>query len=171
MPTPLFKDVCNEQLFSKLYKQLSKDLNNFIFYKYGAHLNPEDKVHEAFIKLWNNCKSVAPEKAKSFLFTVINNITLNEIKHNKVVLKFQSFKPKAHTNETPQFIMEEQEYLQKYQNALAKLSEGQRVAFLLNRIEGKRHKEIAEMLNISRKAVEKRIYTALEKLRQEIDGI
>lgn len=171
MPKPIFKDVCNEQLFSKLYEQLSKDLNDFIFYKYGAQFNPEDKVHEAFIKLWNNCKSVAPEKARSFLFTVINNITLNEIKHNKVVLKFQSSKPKAYTNETPQFIMEEQEYLQKYQNALAKLSEGQRIAFLLNRIEGKRHKEIAEMLNISRKAVEKRIYTALEKLRQEIDGI
>jgi len=171
MPTPIFKDVCNEQLFSKLYEQFSKDLHDFIYYKYGAHLNPEDKVHEAFIKLWENCKNVSPEKAKSFLFTVINNITLNDLKHNKVVLNFQNTKPKRYTNETPQFIMEEQEYLQKYQNALANLSEGQRIAFLLNRVEGKRHKEIAEMLNISRKAVEKRIYTALEKLRKEIDGI
>lgn len=171
MPAPLFKDVCNEQLFSKLYEQYSKDLHDFIYYKYGENLNPEDKVHEAFIKLWQNCKTVSPEKAKSFLFTVINNLTLNEIKHNKVVLKYRIEKPATHTNENPQFLMEEQEYLQKYQKALATLSEGQRVAFLLNRVEGKRHKEIAEMLNISRKAVEKRIYTALEKLRTEIDGI
>jgi RNA polymerase sigma-70 factor (ECF subfamily) len=171
MPTPLFKNVCDEQFFSKLYEQYSKDLHDFIYYKYGESFNPEDKVHEAFIKLWQNCKSVAPEKAKSFLFTVINNITLNDIKHQKVVLKHQQSKPKHYTNESPQFLMEESEYLEKYQAALAKLSEGQRVAFLLNRVEGKRHKEIAEMLNISRKAVEKRIYTALEKLREEIDGI
>ncbi|KAA3616756.1 MAG: RNA polymerase subunit sigma-70 [Flavobacterium sp.] len=171
MPAPLFKNVCDEQLFSKLYEQYSKDLHDFIYYKYGEHFDPEDKVHEAFIKLWKNCKRVAPEKAKSFLFTVINNITLNDIKHKKVVLKHQRSKPKQYTHETPQFIMEETEYLEKYQAALAKLSEGQRVAFLLNRVEGKRHKEIAEMLNISRKAVEKRIYTALDKLRQHIEGI
>ena len=39
---------------------------------------------------------------------------------------------------------------------------------MLNRVEGKKHQEIAEMLGISRKAVEKRIYTALDKLREEI---
>jgi RNA polymerase sigma-70 factor (ECF subfamily) len=61
--------------------------------------------------------------------------------------------------------------MQKYQNALAKLTPEKRVAFLLNRVEGKKHKEIAEMLGISRKAVEKRIYTALEQLRKEIHEI
>lgn len=171
MPTPLFKNVCNEQIFSNLYKRLSKDLHDFIYYKYGEQFDPEDKVHEAFIKLWNNCGKVSPDKAKSYLFTVINNLTLNDIKHRKVVLNFQKKRPPNTTEETPEFIMEEKEYLQKYQDALAKLSEGQRVAFLLNRVEGKRHQEIAEMLNISRKAVEKRIYTALEKLRTDIEGI
>jgi RNA polymerase sigma-70 factor (ECF subfamily) len=171
MPTPLFKNVCNEQFFSKLYEDLSKDLHDFVYYKYGEQFDPEDKVHEAYIKLWKNCKNVTPDKAKSFLFTVINNLTLNDIKHRKVVLNFQKIKPKDRSEETPQFLMEEQEYLQKYQAALAKLSDGQRVAFLLNRVEGKRHKEIAEILNISRKAVEKRIYTALEKLREDIEGI
>lgn len=171
MPTPLFKNVCDEQMFSKLYERHAKDLHDFIYYKYGEYFDPEDKVHEAFIKLWKNCKDVAPEKAKSFLFTVINNLTLNDIKHRKVVLKFQQTKPPEKSNETPQFILEEQEFLKKYQIALSKLSESQRVAFLLNRVEGKRHQEIADMLNISRKAVEKRIYTALEKLREDIDGI
>ena len=96
---------------------------------------------------------------------------LNEIKHQKVVLKHQQTKPKDYTNESPEYIMEESEFTQKYQRALANLTEPQRVAFLLNRVEGKKHKEIAEMLGISRKAVEKRIYGALEKLRTEIEGI
>ena len=61
--------------------------------------------------------------------------------------------------------------MKKYQNALSKLTDGQREAFLLNRIEGKRHKEIAALLNISVKGVEKRLYGALKSLRKEIDGI
>ena len=160
-----------EQLFSKIFRTNSNDLFNFLRYKYGEGLSPRDKVQEAFVTLWNNCKKVPPEKAKSFLFTTANNMMLNEIKHQKVVLKHQEVKPKGHTNETPEFLMEESEFMQKYQAALAKLSEAQRVAFLMNKAEGKRHKEIAEILGISRKAVEKRIYGALEKLRKDIDGI
>lgn len=171
MSKPLFENVCEESVFSSLYTKWAKDLHNFVYYKYGANINPEDKVQEAFIKLWDHCKDTPLDKAKSFLFTVVNNLSLNEIKHQKVVLKYQQNKPKDQTHETPHFLMEESEYMQRFQNALAKLPEGQRTAFLLNRVEGKRHKEIAALLGISRKAVEKRIYTALEKLREDIEEI
>lgn len=171
MSKPLFKNVCNDQVFAQLYKKWSKDLYNFIYYRYGEKVAPEDKVQEAFVKLWKNCKETTPEKAKSFLFTIANNLSLNELKHQKVVLKYQETKSKGHTNENPQFLLEEKEYLNKFEKALAKLSDGQREAFMLNRVEGKRHKEIAEILGISRKAVEKRIYAALENLRKEIDEI
>ena len=50
-----------------------------------------------------------------------------------------------------------------YKKHLANLTEAQRVAFMMNSVEGKRFKEIAELLEISTKAVEKRIYGALRK--------
>ncbi|MEW7280122.1 sigma-70 family RNA polymerase sigma factor [Aquimarina sp. 2201CG1-2-11] len=173
MSKDLFENVCNEKLFSEVFKKYSENLHNFIYYKYGDHINPRDQVQEAFIKLWKNCKKVPITKAKSFLFTIANNLTLNEIKHNKVKLNYQlqSGSQKNKTEENPQYILEEKEYFEKYQRALAKLTEPQRVAFLMNRAEGKKHKEIAALLGISRKAVEKRIYGALEKLRKEIEGI
>ena len=171
MVTSLINHVCEEHTYSKIFRTLSNDLFNFLRYKYGEGLNPKDKVQEAFVTLWNNCKKVPPEKAKSFLFTTANNLMLNEIKHQKVVLRHQQTKPKSYTNENPEFLMEESQFMEKYEAALAKLTKAQRVAFLLNKAEGKRHKEIAEMLGISRKAVEKRIYGALEKLRKDIDGI
>ena len=68
-------------------------------------------------------------------------------------------------------LLEHKEYLEKYEKALSSLSEVQRVAFLLNRVEGKSHAEIAEMLNISLRATRKRIYSAVENLRKKIDGI
>jgi len=171
MPKDLNTNICDETLFSSLFTKHSKSLHDFLYYKFGEHLNPKDKVQDAFIKLWQNCEKVTPSKAKSFLFTVANNLMLNETAHQKVVLKFRQIKPKHSTNESPEFLMQEKEYLEKLQHALGNLSEAQRTAFLMNRIEGKKHKEIAELLGISTKAVEKRIYGALKKLREDLDGL
>ncbi len=171
MKKNLFDSVCDESVFAAIHKKIAKDLHDFIYYKYGDRFKPEDKVQEAFLKLWENCSKIVPEKAKAFLFSVANNTTLNEIKHEKVKLKFAQSSVEKVNNENPQFLLEESEYLKKYQDALSKLSDEKRVAFLLNRVEGKKHKEIAEILNISKKAVEKRIYTALKELRKDIEGI
>ncbi len=164
-------NVCNESIFSAVFSKYSKDLHDFLYYKFGESFNPKDKVQDAFIKLWENCAKVTPSKAKSYLFTIGNNLMLNETAHQKVVLKFQKTKPKDYTNENPEFLLQENEYMEKLQKAISNLTEGQRTAFLLNRVEGKKHKEIAELLNISTKAVEKRIYGALKKLRGDIEGI
>ncbi|MFD0860742.1 RNA polymerase sigma factor [Sungkyunkwania multivorans] len=171
MPKSLNENSCEEHIFSALFRKHSKNLHDFLFYKYGEMSNPADLVQEAFLKLWDNCKKVPPSKARSFLFTIANNLMLNELTHKKVVLKHQKLKPKEYTNENPEFLLEESEYLTKLENAIAKLTEAQREAFLLNRVEGKKHREIAEILGISSKAVEKRIYGALSALRKEIDEI
>ena len=105
------------------------------------------------------------------MYTTANNLMLNQANHEKVKLKYAEIPQKSHTNESPEYVMEENQYMEKIQNALSKLTEAQRVAFLLNRVEGKRFKEIAEILNISTKAVEKRIYGALKKLREDIEGL
>ncbi|HKJ79797.1 MAG TPA: sigma-70 family RNA polymerase sigma factor, partial [Prolixibacteraceae bacterium] len=53
-----------------------------------------------------------------------------------------------------------------YEKALEKMPEKQRTVFLLSRAENLKYKEIAEMLGISVKAVEKRMTLALEFLRK-----
>ena len=163
-------NVCDEKIFSSIYNDYSKDLHDYLYYKYGAQFNPKDKTQDAFVKLWDNCKKVTFAKAKSFLFTVANNLILNEIKHQKVVLNYQKLKPNSQNNETPEFILEQQEYLVKYNNVLSSLKEEQRVAFLLSKVEGKKHSEIAEMLGVTQKVVEYRIYSAFNILKKELDG-
>jgi RNA polymerase sigma-70 factor (family 1) len=165
------ENVCEERLFNVLFQKYSKDLHDFLYYKYGSDNNPKDLVQEAFMKLWDNCHKVTVEKARSFLFTVANNQMLNELSKKKTVLTYAQEKPRQYTGETPEYLMQEKEYSQRLHHALENLTEDQRVTFLLNRIEGKKHQEIAEILGISRKAVEKRIYTALDKLRKEIGDI
>lgn len=170
MKKDLHKDICEESVFSGLYERLADDLYKFLYYKYGDSFNPDDKTQEAFVKLWENCKKVTVEKAKSFLFTVANNMMLNEIKHQKVVLKYRSQKEDGFTHESPEFLMQKDEYFKKYQEVLSKLTEEQRTAFLLNKVEGKKHTEIAEMLGVTRKVVEYRIYSAFDTLKSELEG-
>jgi len=161
-------NVCDEKVFSTIYNDYSKDLHDYLYYKYGDQYDPNDKVQEAFIKLWDKCKDVTFEKAKGFLFMVAKNLMLNEIKHQKIVLKHQKIKPKDYTNEDPEFLLEKEQFLEKYQRALTKLSEEQRSVFLLNKVEGKKHQEIADMLGITKKVVEYRIYTAFSIIKCEI---
>ena len=170
MAKDLHSDVCDKKVFSKIYEKYSDDLHNFLYYKYGPQFNPGDKTQEAFIKLWENCAKVAFGAAKSFLYKVAGNMTLNEIKHQKVVLEYRKLKPKDYTHEDPEFLLEKEQYLQQYQKALGNLSEEQRVAFTLSKIEGKKHSEIAELLGVTQKVVEYRIYSAFDKLRKELKG-
>ncbi|MCR5861751.1 sigma-70 family RNA polymerase sigma factor [Flavobacterium sp. J372] len=163
--------ICAEAVFANFFKSHAKALRNYLFYKYGNEEQAEDATQEAFIKLWENCEKVPLEKAKSFLYTVANNTTLNKIAHQKVVLEYaKNSTVKSSTPESPEYILEEEQFKIKLQKAIEKLGEAQRTAFLLNRIDGKKYHEIAEMLGISVKAVEKRIHIALTELRKEIEG-
>jgi RNA polymerase sigma-70 factor (ECF subfamily) len=73
------------------------------------------------------------------------------------------------TNENPEYLLEESQFQTKLLKAIENLNDKQRIAFLMHRIDGKKYSEIASDLNISVKAVEKRIHLALLSLRKEID--
>lgn len=172
MPSQNNSNVCDEKIFEQIHKKYAQDLYNFTYYKYGEKIDPADKVQNAFLKLWENCKDILPEKAKSFLFTVTNNLAINTFKHHQVVLKYQNeYFSSKQNNEDPSFLMEEAEYLKKYQQALSSLTPEKRATFLMCKAEGKKHQEVAELLGISRKAVEKRLYSAITELRKHIKEI
>lgn len=164
--------ICNEVVFSSFFKSNVKSIRNYLYFKFGNEEQANDMAQDAFIKLWENCAEVTPEKAKSFLYTVANNATLNQIAHQKVVLTFAKNNSNSdRTNISPEYILEEEEFKIKLEKAIQNLTEAQRTAFLLHRIEGKKYAEIAEILEISVKAVEKRIHGALVYLRSEIEQI
>ena len=159
-------NVCQEQVFQSIFMTQAERLRNFLYYKTGNLQQAEDLMQDAFSKLWENCAKVVKDKAKSFLFTVANNLFLNQVAHQKVVLKFENQGHSQTTNINPQFLLEEQEFKQKLENAISALPEGQRIVFLMNRIDKKKYREIAEELGLSVKAVEKRMHLALSALRK-----
>tara|TARA_R110002073_G_scaffold128999_6_gene275279 strand:- start:45029 stop:45547 length:519 start_codon:yes stop_codon:yes gene_type:complete len=167
MNTPL-SSVCEERVYEKLFREYSKMIRNFILFKCGNAAQADDLTQDAFVKLWKNCAKVPLDKVKSFLFTVVKNDFFNQVEHQKVVLKYKQSRKDTVNKETPEFVLREKEFQQELNDAINSLSEKQREVFLLNRIEKKKYKEIAEMLEISQKAVEKRMHQALLHLRSKI---
>ena len=164
--------LCNEAYFNNFYIEHIQHASNFAYYKCGDKDNALDLVQDAFSKIWENCSKIDFTKAKTYLFTTVNNLFLNKIKHEKVVMEYAKSAPYIDTNnESPEYLLEEEEFKTKLQNAISLLTDKQREVFLLNRIEGKKYREIAELLDISQKAVEKRMSLALGILREKIENI
>lgn len=166
------ENLCNEKVFNSFFLKYSRDLYNFMYYRSGDADHSSDYVQEAFVKVFENCSKIDFTKAKSYLFTTANNLFLNVIKHEKVKLSYAKANPSEDSfSEDPEFLMQEKQYMQQLELAIADLTPAQREVFLMNRIDGKKYREIAEMLDISVKAVEKRMMGALKKLRSTITEI
>ena len=160
------QSLCNEMTFSGIYESYSTQLYNYLYYKCGDLSISEDLVQDAFMKLWQNCKTVAFDTAKGFVFTIAKNLLMNKFNRQKVQLKFLSTPQKTVTVESPEYLLEESEFKLKLEAAISSLPDKQREVFLLSRIEKMKYREIAELLEISVKAVEKRMHLALNKLRE-----
>jgi RNA polymerase sigma-70 factor (family 1) len=164
-------NVCESKVFEAIYNTYAKDIRRFLFYKTQDVDKAEDILQEVFIKLWENCSKVDYHKVKSYVYSIATNMFLNEKKHEKVVLNFNNNNGKFDTNESPEYILLEKEFMEKLENTISALPEKQREVFLLNRIEKKKYKEIALHLDISVKAVEKRMHQALLVMRKEIGNV
>ena len=158
--------LCSEPVFKSVFESHFKLLRNYLVFKYKCIDRAEDAAQNAFVILWQNCSLIKPEQARSFLFTTANRLSLNAIKHENIVNKFAlEAKPESIQKETPESVLMQTELKQKLEKAIAALPEKQRIVFLMNRFENQTYAEIADLLELSVKAVEKRMHLALKLLR------
>ncbi|GHE73310.1 RNA polymerase sigma factor [Roseivirga thermotolerans] len=162
------KHSCDEFIYNALFRSIAPLLRNFLYARYKDVEKANDMVQEAFLALWKNCSNVLPAMAKAYVFRVAQNQMLKSIDKEKTKDKHIHFIQKSTNYETPHYQLEFSEFDRKVQAAITSLPEGQREVFLMNRIEKLTYTEIAELLEVSVKAVEKRMHKALQKLRADI---
>jgi RNA polymerase sigma-70 factor (family 1) len=165
------ENVCEERIFNELFIRLAPDLHSFLLYKFGRVDHIEDIMQEAFTILWRNCIKVAPDFARSYLYKVSQNQFLKLLDKEKVRRMYLNLQTNWSDIEDPEFTIRHKELSEQLKRTLEALPEELREVFLLNRIDGKKYREIAEMLDISVKTVEKRMQRALLQLRQVISNI
>ena len=154
--------------FKELFDQYYTPIKNFLYYKCGDIDLSEDLAQDVFMKVWDKREEIQLDTIKSYLYTIANNMLLNKIRHNKVVMNFVEKHKTQQEEQSPQFRLEEKEFKQELERIISAMPEKQREVFLMNRIEEMTYKEIAERLELSVKAVEKRMHGALGHLRANI---
>jgi len=157
--------ICEEKYYNKLFYSYYETVTRYIYYKCGNLQQAEDIVQNVFVKLWKLCSTVTFAKAKAYIYKACNNLFLNDVAHQKVVLKHKQSNTNSTNNETPDFLIEVEEFREKLKEAINKLSVKEREVFLLSRVENHTYKEIAEITGLTVKAIERRMSKALQELR------
>lgn len=131
----------------------------------------EELAQEVFIKAWRNLGTF---KFESKFYTWLHRIAVNEFLTHVRAEKRNAEKLSAAAKE------KEHEYIQgsdtgkvreisiDLENAIAKLPEQQRTTLVLHDIEGYRHDEIAEMMNIAEGTSKSNLHRARKFLREEL---
>ncbi len=158
----------NLKEFEHLFDQYFESIKSFVYFKTGNSTVAEDITQETFIKLWEKRNKIKQETVKSLLYTISSNLSKNHIKHQNVVFNFANKQKLQQHSESPQQVLEQEEFRQSLQKAIGSLSEAHRTTFLMNRIEQITYTDIALRLDISVKTVEKRMSVAIKHLYKEL---
>jgi RNA polymerase sigma-70 factor (ECF subfamily) len=166
-----FDDAAFEALFKKLFPKLCV----YCKFKYGFDLDlAEDVVNTSFIKLWEARQTLTADLSPtSYLYKIINNASLNILKHEKVRQQHAQLVLKTTSEGVEQSSFDSVDLKQLRTDidaAISELPEQMRRIFELSRFEGLKYAEIATQLDISVKTVETQMSRALAKLREKLIG-
>lgn len=159
----------NEDVFDSVYKFYYKGLCAFAS-QYVSFDESQEVVQDTMMWLWENRERLIPEMSlKSLLFMIVKNKSLNRISHVQIKNRIHQELREKYESQfgNPDFYIEN-ELMQLYSEVLKKLPDDLKEAFLMNRVEGLTHKEIAEKLQVSPQTVNYRIGQALKFFRTEL---
>ena len=158
--------MISEAEFESLFNRYFDELRKYLYFKCSDKDLATDIAQDVFTKIWEKRERFDHSNIKALLYKMATDNLISHFRRNKlkqeITVEFE-----IETN-TPQHNLELEELKSKYEKALAHLPENQRVVFLMNRIEQLTYKEIAERLEVSVKAIEKRMSTAIKYLREQL---
>ena len=157
----------DNRAFEELFREYFPSLMAFSRRILGNEDDAREVVHQVFINLWEKRSEIdLTTSLKSYLFTSVNNRSLNVIRDRK---KFSSEEVPERAGEWDVSAeIESMELEEKIRGAIDALPEKCREIFELNRFDGLTYNEIAKQLDISVKTVENQISKALKILREKV---
>ena len=154
-----------QQEFKVLFENHFAEVRKSVFYRSGDADVATDIAQETFMKIWEKQNSIQPEKVKGLLYKIAGDLYISHYRKEKRSFRFFNSFVFENESQSPEEEMTFNQLKENYSNSLEKMNEKQRTVFLLSRAENLKYTEIAEVLGISVKAVEKRMKNALNHLR------
>ena len=154
--------------FKMIYDTHFDDLRRYLIYRSGDQDLSGDIAQNVFMKVWTKKIEIASGNIKSLLFKMATDEFISHIRRKKVEKEYtESIDLRLILEPDNNDDLLEKKVL--FQKALNQLPEKQKTALLMNKIQGLTYKEIAEVLNLSQKAIEKRIGLAFKALKQNLN--
>ncbi len=152
-----------------IFRKYFKPLTVYAMKMTGNREDAEDIVQDVFIQLWKKDSIPQGDDITPYLFVAVKNGCLKRVRHLKVVQKYEnSLSGFGYIDDNPHHYMMLREVETCIEETLSAMPERTRDIFMLSRFEQKKHKEIAESLEISIKTVEAHLTKVLAALRKRL---
>uniref|UniRef100_UPI00321723B8 RNA polymerase sigma-70 factor n=1 Tax=uncultured Draconibacterium sp. TaxID=1573823 RepID=UPI00321723B8 len=163
--------------FEKIFRLYSPRLRKYALHFLQDKEEANDLIQDVFIQFWIQKESLDAEKnVESFLFTLLKNKCLNSLKKSVVEEKYIKRQTYLETeklyhlsfNSQHDFVNMEDLLKKELNKAMTAMPERCRTAFQLKWLEGKKQREIADIMNISMTMVNKHLAKGMEIARKFI---
>lgn len=167
--------IDDQEDFAEVFREFYAPLVRYARGITKQRVSAEDVVQEVFAKLWEDRQTITVKTSlKGLLYTMVRNRALNANRKKK----------NAAGNTPPQDIDDRQggepgadqklstkNLRKRLSEWIEKLSPRRKEAFVLSRYHGLSHSEIASIMDISKRTVDKHIELALRELRRRFDTL
>ena len=158
-----------EILFQKYYVRFY----NFVFNLTKSSQAAEDIIQNVFMKIWINRASLRPDQSiHNYIYVLSKREMLNHIRDRKAYVQVERLvmaeQPSEEVTDQSMALKELDERIRRF---IADMPEQRRKVFLLSRYRGLTNKEIAEMMGLSVRTVDRHINLALTSLKKEFMNI
>ncbi|MGB8953125.1 MAG: sigma-70 family RNA polymerase sigma factor [Candidatus Aminicenantales bacterium] len=147
----------------------------------GSHEEAEEVAQDIFFQIYKSAGNFRHQsKLSTWIYRIAVNVSLNFIRDNKdfrwlksldSLLEKEPQQAAPHlllNSKSPEILLQEKERKKLIQQALASLPEKQKIAFVLNKIEGLSSQEIADVLEVTLSSVEARLHRAKANLQKKL---
>ena len=163
----------DRKAFQQLYELFSEKVYNTSLSYVQNERDAEEITQDVFTSIFRNAAKFKGEASVStWVYRITVNTSLNHIKKRKrfSFLKFGAIEPDRPNFEHPGVLLENKENAKALFQVIDSLPESQKTAFILSFVEELPRQEVADIMEVSLKAVESLLQRAKASLRKKLEN-
>ncbi|MCY1720965.1 RNA polymerase sigma-70 factor [Prolixibacteraceae bacterium Z1-6] len=169
----------NIKAFKKIHRFYYPRLNHYARNLVNNDQEAEDLVQDVFIQIWEQRHNLKQnQNLGAYLFTLVKNKSINILKH-KIIEEKYILKQRTYLSEElyhisfeldQEFVSTGESLIREIKRIINHMPERCGETFALKWLEGKKNREIAEVMNISETMVDKHLAKGLKIAREKLSS-
>ena len=164
----------DRRAFQEIYHQFGQQVYNTAISYIQNEADAEEITQDVFVSIFKNAKKFKGNSTLStWIYRITINTSLNYLKKKKRISLLPLNKPEEGRPdfEHPGVLLEKKEEAKTLFKLIDTLPDGQKTAFILSFVEELPRKEVADIMEISLKAVESLLQRAKQNLRTQLKSM